>query len=144
MSWSITATPATVVEGSVDMPVQGQIGRPPFTVTLAGTAWIDAGSDAVWNPPASGGYLIADLVVASTSAGSTGIIGHEQFVFVPAGAVDAVRAVGPGIVKDTTSIVSVADGSSTTIRVAFDVLAGPGTLEMKDAAGRTMIRWSVA
>lgn len=145
VSWSLTATPATVVEGSVDVPVQAQVGRPPFTVTMVGSTRVDAGNDIIWKAPASGSYLIADFVIASTGPGSSGIIDHEQFVFIPAGAAaEAAQAVGPGIVKDSTSITSVTNGSSTPFRVAFDVPAGPGTLEMRDAAGRAMIAWPVA
>ena len=141
-SWELTATPAGTVTGSTGVPVQAQIGKPPFTVTLAAIGWADVTSGDVRQPPTTGSYLIADLTIASTGSGPSGIIDQELFVLVPADG-QPVPPVGPGAVTGTTSITSVSGGSSTGFRVAFDTPVGAGTLEMRDNAGRTMIQWPV-
>ncbi len=141
-SWALTATPAGPVTGSTGVAVQAQIGKPPFTVTLGATNWIDGTGQDVRQPPATGSYLIADLTIAATGSGSSGIIDQELFVFVPAGG-QPVPPVGSGVVNGTTSIASVSGASSTQFRVAFDAPVGAGTLELRDNAGRTMIQWPV-
>ncbi len=141
-SWNLTGTPAAVVTGTPAVPVQAQIGKPPFTTTLTATSWVDAAGDVARQPPASGTYLIADLTIAATGETSSGIIDQQLFVFIPA-AGQPVSPVGSGAVTGSTSIGSVSGGSSTEFRVAFDVPVGAGTLEMRDDAGRTMIQWPV-
>ncbi len=141
-TWSITASPAVVITGAVGTPVRAQVGMPPFTVTLDATTWIEPSAEIVRQPPASGSYLVADLTITSTGETSSGIIEHEMFVFVPTGGQDVV-SVGPSLVQDTTSITSVIGGSSAPVRVAFDAPVGPGTLELRDGAGRTMVQWPV-
>lgn len=141
-TWEITASPAAVITGAVGTPVRAQVGMPPFTVTLDATTWVEPTAEIVRRPPAGGSYLVADLTLTSTGETSSGIIEHEMFVFVPTGGQDVV-SVGPSLVQDTTSITSVIGGSSAPVRVAFDVPTGPGTLELRDGAGRTMIQWPV-
>jgi hypothetical protein len=141
-TWTITASPAVVIVGDVGAPVRAQVGLPPFTVTLDATTWVDPTAEIVRQPPAGGSYLVADLTITSTGETSSGIIEHEMFVFVPTGGQDVV-SVGPSLVQDTTTITSVIGGSTAPVRVAFDVPVGPGTLELRDAAGRPMIQWPV-
>ena len=141
-SWELTATASGPVTGSTGVPVQAQIGKPPFTVTLAASSRADVSSEDARQPPATGSYLIADLTITSTGAEPSGIIDQELFVFVPVGG-QPLTPVGAGAVTGTTSITSVSGGSSTGFRVAFDAPVGAGTLELRDNAGRTMIQWPV-
>jgi hypothetical protein len=141
-SWRLTATPAAPVTGAPAVPAQAQVGKPPFTVTLAATTWVDAAGDIVRQPPTTGSYLIADLTIIGTGESSSGIIDQGLFVFVPAGG-QPVASVDSGAVSGTTSITSVAGGSNTEFRLAFDVPVGAGTLELRDYGGRTMIQWPV-
>lgn len=142
VSWQLTANPAVPITSSPGVPVRGQIGLPPFTVTLAGINWVDGANELIRQPPGSGSYLVADLTIASTGEDSSGIIDQGLFVFIP-GSGQPVAPVSSGAVQDTTSIASVSGGSTTGFRVAFDIPAEPGTLEMTDDAGRTMIQWPV-
>lgn len=141
-SWRLSANPAVAITGSPGVPVRAQVGLPPFAVTLDATIWVDGASEVSRQPPAAGSYLIADLTIASTGEDSSGIIDQDLFVFIPASG-QPVAPVTSGAVQDTTSIAAVSGGSTAGFRVAFDVPVGPGSIEMRDQAGRTMIRWPV-
>ncbi len=142
-TWNLTAATAGSVPGTTGAAARPQIGRPPFTVTLESTAWTDqAGADA-WNPPASGSFLVADLTLTSTGGESTEWVEDSAFVFVPDGGA-AVTVAPPGTVSSAPSFATVGGGESAPLRAVFDVAAGPGRLEMRDAAGRTMIGWPIA
>lgn len=143
VTWDLTATVAQPVAGTAGVPALAQIGRPPFTVTLDATGWTDQAGVGAWNPPASGGFLTADLTVTSTGSEFSEWIEDADFVFVPAGGAP-VAVVPPGTAPSVTTFATVADGASATLRAVFDVTPGPGTLEMRDAAGRTMVSWPVA
>lgn len=142
-TWDLVAVGAQAVPGTVSTAVQPQIGRPPFSVTLNSTTWSDqAGVDA-WKPPASGSFLVADLTVTSTGGEFAEWVESSSFVFVPAGA-DAVAVAPPDTVSSAQSFATVTGGGSAPLRAVFDVAAGPGSLEMRDAAGRTMVAWPIA
>lgn len=142
-SWKLTAQPAVVIAGTTGEPVRPQIGKPPFTVTLDTVTWVAPEDAVARRPPASGAYLITDLTLTATGQESSGIIERERFVFVAANG-DAVSTVPPGVVQDTTTITSVVNGSTAPVRLAFDVPAGPGLLELRDPADRTIARWPIA
>lgn len=142
--WSISAGTAAVVPGVIGEPVRAQVGVPPFTMTLNAAARLGPGADSVQQDPTTGGYLVADLTVTADSQRPSGIIDPQSFVFVPSGG-SPVSPVGPGAVTGTTSIGSFASGSGsgTPIVLAFDVPAGPGTLELRNRAGDPMIAWLI-
>ncbi len=142
-AWDLTAGPAVAAAGSVGVPVRPQIGLPPFTVTLDSTAWADRTLADAWQPPASGSFLVADLTVASTGGEFSEWVEDESFVFVPAGG-QPVAVAAPDVVSSARSFASVAAGGTAPLRAVFDTAVAAGTLEMHDAAGRTMVSWPVA
>jgi hypothetical protein len=140
--WSIRADTATVVPGAIGQPAQAQVGRPPFTVTLNAAARLEPGAAVIGEQPAAGGYLVADLTVSAADPTSSGVINAESFVFVPTGGTP-VGPTDPAVVMGTTATVPIVGGSSSPVVLAFDVPAGPGTLELQDRSGNPMIAWPV-
>ncbi len=143
-TWRLpAATPATAVTGVLGAPVQPQIGAPPVTVALIATGRVDGTDDGVLAAPSSGSYLTATIrVTAADTDRSVGVRG-TSFVAVPAGGVP-VAASEPGTYDGETTIVVVQPGQTDDLVLAFDAPPGPGTIEMRDAAGRTMVAWPIA
>lgn len=142
-AWPLTATVPQPITAGLGEPTRPQIGRPAFTVTLDSTAWTDQAGAGAWKPPAGGSFLIADLTLTSTGGRSSDWVEDSSFVFVPAGR-DAVQVAPPDVVSSAQSYATVGAGESAPLRAVFDVAAGPGNLEMRDAAGRTMVSWPIA
>jgi hypothetical protein len=142
-TWDLTSSTAGSVAGTLGADVQAQIGRPTFTMTLNSATWTDQAGAEAWQPPASGSFLVADLTVTSTGGEFTAWVEDSAFVFVPAGGAP-VAVAPPGTVSSAQSYATVGAGEAAPLRAVFDVAAGPGSLEMRDAAGRTMIGWPIA
>ena len=142
-TWDLTAVPAAPVPGTAGVAGQPQIGRPPFTITLDAATWTDQAGSGAWKPPAGGSFLVADFTVTSTGDDSSTWVHDSSFVFVPAGGAP-VAVAPPDTVSSARSFATVTAGGSAPLRAVFDVAAGPGSLELRDAAGRTMIGWHIA
>ena len=141
--WELTASTPTAVVAEIGEPALGEVGLPAFTVTLDRTANTDSNPELLGILAESGtDYLVADLTVTSVGEPFTDFIRPDEFVFTPANG-PAVRAADRGAVEDDAMLVTVGHGDSSPFRVAFATPPGPGTLEMRDAAGRTVITWRV-
>ena len=144
--WEIAKAdvPATVT-GKLGSPAQGQIGQPQFAVTAQKTEWLGADDPDFWSPPENGAALRVSMRVAAvTGVPSTqylGQLGSDDFWFVPAKGEPVVADYS--LMPGTTSVLSVYGGMKEPMVVAFDVAKGPGTLELRDAAGLVVIRWPV-
>ncbi len=141
--WDLVATPAAVISGSVGLPVRPQIGMPPFTVTLNSTVWADQAQAGSWQPPANGAFLVADMTITSTGGEFSAWVEDSSFVFVPAGGT-ATPVAPPSTASSAQSIATVSAGGSAPLRAVFDTPVAAGVLEMRDAAGRTMVAWPIA
>lgn len=140
--WTIDADTATVVPGAIGQPVQAQVGRPPFTVTLNAATRLEPGADVIGEQPTAGGYLVTDLMVSAADPSSSGVIDAQSFVFIPAGRAP-VEPTDPGVVMGSTATIPIVGGSTSPVVLAFDVPVGPGSLELRDRSGNPMIAWPV-
>lgn len=143
VSWPVTATRPAAVAGKIGEPVQAEVSRPGFTVTVSRPRSIGAADKNVITNPRSGRYLLINARIAPTTrvSGYLGLVDNRSFVFVPAGgkAVPAsVAAVG-----NAMSSALVDDSRPVDLVVAFDTKVKAGTVQMKDGAGRTVITWRI-
>lgn len=142
-TWELTAAPAVAVTGAAGQPVTARIGRPAFTVTLTGVGWVDQAQAGASRPPASGTFLAADFTITGTGTDTSQWVQDSSFVFVPAGG-DPIGVPPPNVVSSAASFASVSAGTSAPVRAFFDAAPGPGAVELRDSAGRTMISWPIA
>jgi hypothetical protein len=142
-TWELTAAPAVAVTGAAGQPVTARIGRPAFTVTLTGVGWVDQAQAGASRPPASGSFLAADFTIIGTGTDTSQWVQDSSFVFVPAGG-DPIGVPPPNVVSSAASFASVSAGTSAPVRAFFDAAPGPGAVELRDSAGRTMISWPIA
>lgn len=141
--WPIVASVPAVVMGAFGTPVHPEAAGAPFSATVANPRWVAAGDPLAWIEPASGSYLVLDLTVTLDEgvfdSASSLSVGYDNWQFTPTGgaAVDASFGVN-GVVSLTFS-----PGQPTTAStvLAFDSVAGPGTLDLVNADGSKLATW---
>jgi hypothetical protein len=143
VTWPVTATRPAPVAGKIGAPVQAQVSRPGFTVTVSRPRSIAASDQDVITKPRSGRYLLITVRITPAAGvhGYLGLVDNTSFVFVPSGG----KAVPASIaaLANATSSALVDDSEPVDLVVAFDTKAKAGTLHMKDGAGRTVITWRI-
>ena len=141
--WELTASTPSAIVATAGEPARGEVGLPAFTVTLESTANTDSNPGLLGLLAEPGvNYLVADLTVTSLGEPSTDFIRREEFVFTATDG-PAIDAAPRGAIDDDAVLIAIGNGESSPFRVAFAVPPGPGTLEMRDPAGRTVLTWQV-
>jgi hypothetical protein len=143
VSWSIAATRAAPVTGTLGRPAQGVVSAPAFTVTVGNPRSVAAASDTVQLPAASGRYLLLDVAFAVSRdvSGIAGQIEDDTFVFTPSGGKPLTPT--PGAVASSLDWTVLNPGTSPSGVVAFDTTATAGTLTMRDGAGNAVVTWTI-
>jgi hypothetical protein len=143
VSWPVTATGPAPVAGKIGAPVQAEVSRPGFTVTVTKPRSIGAADKNVITKPRSGRYLLvnARITPAAGVGGYLGLVDNRSFEFVPSGGTAVPASVAA--VGNAMSSALVDDSRPVDVVMAFDTKVKAGTLQMKDGAGRTVITWKI-
>jgi len=138
-TWQLTADTPDVAAGTVGVPLQPEISRPGFTVTIDDPRTVDDGIVA----PESGRYLLMDLTVTPNPGvgSSLGLVDAASFVFVAEDGSEVPSEFGA--VDGGLTVLLIDQHQSSGAVLAFDTVASAGTLQMRDVAGRTIATWQI-
>lgn len=139
--WQFAAVTPRVVAGMLGEPTRGLVSGPQFTVTVDNPRLIGPTDDRVEVKPSSGHYLLLDLTVIGIDRDSSGLLHRNLFVFTPSGG-QALSPAFPAI-SDGLFLLSVDGTDPEATTVVFDTGVRAGVLELRDGAGRAVIRWVV-
>ena len=141
--WEIHAGTPKVVTGTVGKRATGQIAGPGFTATLAKPQWLKSGDMRLRDDPESGSLLRVELTLAGLRDEYAGQVEASDLWFTPRGG-KPIQAAYPGHLKRSTVLVSISDTEPQQLIVGFDVKKSPGVLELREASGKTVIRWPIS
>lgn len=141
--WEVAPTLPVAIDGVLGRPVQAEISRPGFTVTLA-NAFVAGSGDPRAARAESGQYVVFDVMATPNPGtdGHLGLLDRDDFVFVPDGGGEPLVPTF-GAVPDAMSFFSIDAAKPETGLIAFDTAATAGVVEWRNGAGTVIATWRV-